>query len=136
MAGVALRAGMIVGPWVCAGQPGSKPKNLPSSERPGPKARTLAPSVKITKAAVVFTHPDALSVTLEAAKACGIPSDRVILFEETKAGSKFTTIDDLVKLGAGRRKFIEPKIDARTKLAFLSFSSGRVCYTATRTLRF
>ncbi len=71
----------------------------------------------------MFAHPDTLATALEAAKTCGLPSERVVvLFENSES---LTSIDDLVQLGAGKRRFIEPKIDAKTKLAFLSFSSGK-----------
>ncbi|KAF9019187.1 phenylacetyl-CoA ligase [Hymenopellis radicata] len=87
-------------------------------------ANELQYQLEISKAVLMFAHPDALAVALEAATACGLPAGRVVLFGNASPSESLTSIDDLVQLGAEQRRFIEPKIDGKTKLAFLSFSSG------------
>ena len=82
------------------------------------------------KATFVVAHPDSLEVALRAAQLGGIPPERVIVFNAVSSGISPpgpVTVNDLVRDGLRMKAtFVEPKISARTKLAFLSFSSG-VC---------
>jgi 4-coumarate--CoA ligase len=81
---------------------------------------------------MIITHPVALETALAAAREAGIRSDRVILLNTNDAaGSQpgsVSTIDELVFRGLCREAhFVERTLnpgEAKTKLAFLSFSSG------------
>ncbi|KAJ7601056.1 hypothetical protein C8J56DRAFT_911988 [Mycena floridula] len=80
-----------------------------------------------SKACLVLAHPESLTVATSAARAAGISLDRIVLFNvqgQTKH-PKYPTIEKLVWQGLSLQpQFVEPDIDARTKLAFLSYSSG------------
>ena len=76
---------------------------------------------------MLITHPGSLNVALAAAKAAGIPEERVVLFDPAPEATH-VTLDSLV---AGRvalpQKFVERRLspgEGKKKLAFLSFSSG------------
>ncbi|KAL0581189.1 hypothetical protein V5O48_000879 [Marasmius crinis-equi] len=88
----------------------------------------LVYQLQTTKAVVIFSHPESYETALLAAKDSGIPAERVILFNVPGSASSRTdlkTVNDLVQQGSKQPiTFKEPRIDARTKLAFLSFSSG------------
>ncbi len=76
-----------------------------------------------------MVHPDAVETAVSAARSAGIPLEHLIVFDtepsKMSAVKEFRSISDLVREGLGRPiSFIEPKINARTKLAFLGFSSG------------
>ncbi|KZV70955.1 amp dependent CoA ligase [Peniophora sp. CONT] len=80
----------------------------------------------------IIAHPSALTTALEAAALAGIPANRVIVLEgrvdENDAREGIRCSDDLVALGLSQPPhFIERKLnpgEAKTKIAFLSFSSG------------
>lgn len=79
---------------------------------------------------MLIVHPDALKTALVAAKAAGISPDRVIVFDATpNAVDGHRTVGGLVNDGLKRKdpSFVERTLEpgeGRTKLAFLSFSSG------------
>ena len=80
---------------------------------------------------LVVTMPECLETAEKAAKSTGIPSDRIVLFNvpsEADALDHYVTVDELVTLGTEKKSdFQERKLgpgEAKTKLAFLSFSSG------------
>jgi 4-coumarate--CoA ligase len=84
----------------------------------------------LSKSKVILVHPPSLSVAVEAAKQVGLSAKNIIVFnvpgESTPGG--FATIDDLIVKGLRRPQgYVEPILkaeEAKTKLAFLSFSSG------------
>ncbi|KAH6916916.1 phenylacetyl-CoA ligase [Coprinopsis sp. MPI-PUGE-AT-0042] len=80
-----------------------------------------------TKAKVIVTHPTCLKTAKEAAKAAGLPSSAIVLID-SRGPKGFTTTDELVRFGSTERDFYEEirlkPGEARTKLAFLCFSSG------------
>ncbi|KIJ64459.1 hypothetical protein HYDPIDRAFT_90496 [Hydnomerulius pinastri MD-312] len=89
----------------------------------------LAYQVEATKAGIILTHPDLLPVALSAARASGIHSDHVIVFDA--AGSEnlqVSTVQTLITQGlASPPGFKERRLspgEARTKIAFYCFSSG------------
>ena len=95
----------------------------------------LVHQLRLTNALVVFSSPDSVDTALAAARQCGIPADHVVVmdskFSKVSDASKvisFPSVDDLIKEGLSRpASFIERKLEpgeAKTKLAFLSFSSG------------
>ncbi|KAG7088258.1 hypothetical protein E1B28_012272 [Marasmius oreades] len=88
----------------------------------------LVYQLQSSKAVVIFSHPDVFDTAYSAAQVCSIPRERVILFNvpgSPSAHTKQPTVDDLVRQGSSHRAlYKEPSINAKTKLAFLSFSSG------------
>lgn len=84
--------------------------------------------LEISKATLILVHPEFLQIAFAAAKSAGIDPDRVILFDVLGSATLNTghaTVSQLVEQGLSREvTFVEPKIDSKTKLAFLSFSSG------------
>ncbi|KAI0648724.1 acetyl-CoA synthetase-like protein [Trametes meyenii] len=94
---------------------------------PAYTADELTCQIRITHAIVLFVHPDCLQVGLAAARATGIPDDRVALFDRDPRG-KHVTVEDLVKEGLAQpRHYVEPRLrpgEGKTKIALLFFSSG------------
>ncbi|KAJ7264019.1 phenylacetyl-CoA ligase [Mycena haematopus] len=84
--------------------------------------------LKATKAALIITHPDALETSASAAQTMGLSRDRILVFNvQDTSTTEFVTIKDLVKEGLRMKAFSERKLnpgEGKTKLAFLSFSSG------------
>ncbi|KAI0314769.1 amp dependent CoA ligase [Amylostereum chailletii] len=102
-----------------------------TAANPSYNAEELEYQVKTAKANTIFAHPGFLDAALDAAKRCGIPYDRVILFHKlpsTPSQKTGPTVDDLITLGLSNpANFVERRLspgEAKTKLAFLSFSSG------------
>ncbi|KAK1225412.1 hypothetical protein PQX77_011661, partial [Marasmius sp. AFHP31] len=87
----------------------------------------LVYQLQASKASLIFAHPEARETALQAAKDAGIPDERIILFNVPGSSrTELKTVNDLVHQGSRQPiSFKEPRIDARTKLAFLSFSSGK-----------
>jgi acyl-coenzyme A synthetase/AMP-(fatty) acid ligase len=92
----------------------------------GPKE--LEYQLKATKAAFIITHPDALETSASAAQSIGLSPERILVFDVPGASTaKLVTVNDLVKRGSQLEVFTERKLrpgEGKTKLAFLSFSSG------------
>ncbi|KAF5382316.1 hypothetical protein D9757_008487 [Collybiopsis confluens] len=91
------------------------------------QAGELLYQIQISKAQLIIVHPEALETAISAARSAGIPLERILVFnigsKDTPQG--FQSISDAVREGLAQPKqFSEPVIDARKKLAFLSFSSG------------
>ncbi|KXS09105.1 putative amp-binding enzyme [Gonapodya prolifera JEL478] len=97
-------------------------------------AEELTHQLRDSGAKVLLTHPVVLPVALDAAKALGIPSERVLLFmrdERDTSQMAFPTIKELIsEWGAKRskgeitlRRFNLGK-DAKDTVAFLCYSSG------------
>ncbi|ESK85047.1 phenylacetyl- ligase [Moniliophthora roreri MCA 2997] len=91
----------------------------------------LVYQLKSSKANLIIANPESLNVAISAARAVGIPSERIVLFDapdsqsQPSNASKFPTVEDLVQLGLRNpNSFKEPKIDPKTKLAYLTYSSG------------
>lgn len=85
--------------------------------------------LQATKAVIIIAHPDGLSVAEAAARQHGLPSDRVLVFNTVAtADTGKTSVEDMVQLGRNSAPaFQERKLkpgEGKTKLAFLSFSSG------------
>lgn len=83
--------------------------------------------IQISNAKLILVHPDALETAVSAARSAGISLDRVVAFNiaSKRTPEGFQSVSDLVRAGLDQEtNFVEPNIDARTKLAFLSFSSG------------
>jgi 4-coumarate--CoA ligase len=65
---------------------------------------------------------------VKAAHRASISEDRIILFDQPNTSSRLPTVQDLIDTGLRRdATFIERRLapgEAKTKIAFLSFSSG------------
>ena len=84
-----------------------------------------------TKAKVVITHPGSELVAREAARAAGIQQDHILLLAGNISGASPISrlfVDDFITDGLRHlTSFTERRLksgEAKTKLAFLSFSSG------------
>lgn len=103
-----------------------------SAANPAYTAGELEYQLTATKAKLILIHPWSLSVGLAAARAAGISSDRVVLFnvpqDPDPAAASYPTVNDLVVEGKAKTTcFVERRLrpgEGKTKLAFLSFSSG------------
>ncbi|KAF8586732.1 phenylacetyl-CoA ligase [Ramaria rubella] len=83
-----------------------------------------------TRAKLIITNPASEAVALEAARTAGITHDRIILLSGVapNSSSDLSLLDDLITVGLQRPpSFTERRLkpgEGKTKLAFLSFSSG------------
>ncbi|KAF8968998.1 phenylacetyl-CoA ligase [Flammula alnicola] len=85
-----------------------------------------------TKASVVIVHPESLPIALEAAHDAGLSPDRIILFDvkgiPEKVRENHETVSSLLEFGLrNKTNYTERSLapgEGKTKLAFLSFSSG------------
>ncbi|KIJ64488.1 hypothetical protein HYDPIDRAFT_90044 [Hydnomerulius pinastri MD-312] len=89
----------------------------------------LAYQIEATKATIVITHPDSLPVALSAARVTGLHSDRVSIFDaDGSENFQADTVQKLITHGlACPPRFTERRLNSgegKTKIAFLSFSSG------------
>ena len=90
----------------------------------------LVHQLRTTKAFVLVSHPGSLPTALDAARQAGLAADHIFLIDElhSKSPIPLPTISDLVGEGLGKpATFTERRLapgEAKTKLAFLSFSSG------------
>jgi long-subunit acyl-CoA synthetase (AMP-forming) len=92
-------------------------------------ANEILYQLRETKAAVMIAHPDCFSAATTAAREYGLPPERVVLFNADRSYKhQYLTVDDIVQHGRENAlAFQERKLnpgEAKTKLAFLSFSSG------------
>ncbi|KXN84605.1 4-coumarate--CoA ligase 3 [Leucoagaricus sp. SymC.cos] len=101
-----------------------------SGANPDFSTNELFYQLQATKATVLIVHPDGLTVAEEAAKKHGLSSDRILVFNTAANASGIgkITVEDMVHLGRTHAPaFEERKLkpgEGKTKLAFLSFSSG------------
>ena len=85
-----------------------------------------------TKASVLITHPESLPIALKAARAAGLSSDRIVLFNAKDISHEVyqnhETVGGVLEFGLRNKTVYTDRIlgpgEGRTKLAFLSFSSG------------
>ncbi|KAJ3733320.1 phenylacetyl-CoA ligase [Lentinula guzmanii] len=98
-----------------------------SGANPDFVSNELLYQIRTCNAKLILVHPDALETAVTAASRAGIALDRVIVFDVDgrNAPQGYQSVAKLICEGLNQpTHFVEPKIDARTKLAFLSFSSG------------
>ena len=85
-----------------------------------------------TKTSVLITHPESLPIALKAAHAAGLSSGRIILFDakgiSDEVHQNHETVGTVLEFGLRNKTVYSERIlapgEGRTKLAFLSFSSG------------
>ena len=80
-------------------------------------------------ATAIVAHSDFLPTALDAARLAGLPASRIARFSNAASRpSPVKTIDELVAIGASKPQgYEERKLrpgEGKTKVAFLSFSSG------------
>ncbi|KAJ7594176.1 hypothetical protein C8J56DRAFT_1043950 [Mycena floridula] len=83
--------------------------------------------LEAAKPSALFVHSDFLTTAAVAAQTLGIK--RIVLIQGDSNPTRYLTIDDFVGLGTSSEveQFVERKLapgEAKTKPAFLSFSSG------------
>lgn len=96
---------------------------------PGYMVDELLHQLQISKASLLIIHPAFLDIARLAARGAGISDDRIVLIEKpTRPVPGHTSLEDLLELGTSTVvKFSERQFgpgEAKTALAFLSFSSG------------
>lgn len=89
----------------------------------------FAYQIQATKASVIITHPESLSVALAAARATELPAERIILFNVNNAlYDTRITVQDVIDEGLANTSTFQERVlqpgEGRTKVAFLNFSSG------------
>ncbi|KAH9178629.1 amp dependent CoA ligase [Lactarius sanguifluus] len=102
-----------------------------SGANPGYTHEELTHQITTAKASILIAHPDSLKVALLAAQNAGVPPDRVIPLD-TIHGPRPSMIapdlHELITYGLAHQPyFVERALrpgEGRTKIAFLSFSSG------------
>lgn len=84
----------------------------------------------------MIAHPTALDTALDAARQCGIPADHIITIEKVSTPPQsesaktipYVSLQELIDEGLSRpQAYQERRLspgEGKTKLAFLSFSSG------------
>ncbi|KAL1681237.1 hypothetical protein EV122DRAFT_261400 [Schizophyllum commune] len=89
----------------------------------------LVYQLQTAKATAIVAHSDFLPTALDAARLAGLPAERIARFSNAASRpSPVKTIDELVAIGASKPQgYEERKLrpgEGKTKVAFLSFSSG------------
>ena len=93
-------------------------------------ADELVYQLKTTKAKVLISHSGSLQTALSASRLSGIAADHIIVMDslQTKEPIPYPSVSDLVAEGLSSSiTYTERRLEAgegKTKLAFLSFSSG------------
>ncbi|KAG6862179.1 hypothetical protein C0995_004261 [Termitomyces sp. Mi166 len=97
---------------------------------PAYKADELVYQLRTSKASLLIIHPTFLNTALTAAKEAGLSEDRIVFIEPplNKPPSNHFTLDQLVEYGLSTpTSYTELRFkpgEAKTTVAFLSFSSG------------
>jgi len=97
------------------------------SYTPGELAYQISTVAKMYNIKAMITHPASLSTAQEAAKQAGLDSGLISLMEDPPQAASVTTINKLIKKHESGKDFTRYKFssgEAKTKIAFLSFSSG------------
>jgi len=93
-----------------------------SAANPIFSAEELQHQLKATNAKLLFVHPSVLQTGVAAAKAIGLPNDRIVLIEPA-SGAKppFLTLDEVILEGLQQpERFVERQFkpgEAKTKIA-------------------
>lgn len=97
---------------------------------PSYTADELVHQLTLTDSRLLVTHSASFSAAVSAAKTVGLPLDRVVIIDSRPASvsAVHPTIDELVQAGLSKPAVYEERRlkagEAKTKLAFLCFSSG------------
>ncbi|KAG6853944.1 hypothetical protein C0991_012268 [Blastosporella zonata] len=82
-----------------------------------------------TKASLIIAHPDSVNTAISAARKANIPLSRLVSFDtDNESMTNYSSVNALIEKGLKMRPVFDERIlkpgEAKTKLAFLSFSSG------------
>lgn len=109
----------------------SLPGDWVSAANPAYNADELLYQLETTKAVNIIVHPDFLSAVLIAAQKAGISNDRIIPLDALSSSESARVgpnVHELIEYGLSQNpNFVERRLrpgEAKTKLAFMSFSSG------------
>ena len=100
-----------------------------SGANPDFSVNELLYQLQATKSVILIADSNGLAVAEAAAKQYGLPSDRILVFNAVGSfhGRK-VSVEEMIKLGRTRApSFTERRLnpgEGKTKVAFLSFSSG------------
>lgn len=98
-----------------------------STANPSYTTDELVYQLQISGSSIIFAHPGSLEIAAEAATKAGIPHDRVIVLDSVP-GSPYKTVPEMINFGLRQPvSYVERRLEAgeaKTKLAFLCFSSG------------
>lgn len=91
-------------------------------------AEELKHQLLIAKAKLIIVHPACLNQARKAAGECGLPEKALLLLDEAISLPSIPNLKDAIELGRSRGENykairFQPG-EARTTIAFLSFSSG------------
>ncbi|KAG9315614.1 hypothetical protein JVU11DRAFT_3256 [Chiua virens] len=98
-----------------------------SGANPAYTASELLHQLELSKATLVICGSGSLNTAVSAARQAGLQESRVVVFDEVPGGAH-VSVEALVQEGLRMKQcFVEPRLkpgEAKTKLAFLNFSSG------------
>ena len=94
-----------------------------SPANPAYTVRELSHHLRDSGASILVTQTSVLKIALEAARECGIPKDRILLIGEDKSPQDGVRHFSVV-LKEGGKVEDRVKVDPKTDLAFLVYSSG------------
>ncbi|KAL0951459.1 hypothetical protein HGRIS_008147 [Hohenbuehelia grisea] len=98
-----------------------------STANPAYTTDELLYQLETTKPVVLFTQADSLETALASARQHGLPNDRIVILDQSTHPS-FATLPGLIAYGLRQQTaFVERRLaagEAKTKIAFLCFSSG------------
>ena len=111
--------------------------SFPSAANPTFSAEELRYQLEATKAKLLFVHPSALQTGLAAARAIGLPNDRIVLIESPSDEKQhLVTLDEVISEGLQHPKpFVDRRFksgEAKTKVA-VSFSPLTI-YSGTKVI--
>ncbi|GBE89802.1 Acyl-CoA ligase easD [Sparassis crispa] len=100
-----------------------------TAANPSYNAEELKHQLVISKAKLIIAHPWNHAIALVAATDAGIPSDHILMMEAPESGTAtYPAVQQLTAEGLSMPQLYEERRlrpgEAKTKLAFLSFSSG------------
>jgi long-subunit acyl-CoA synthetase (AMP-forming) len=112
-----------------------------SGANPDFSTNELLYQLQATKATVLIAHPDNIDIATVAAQQYGLSSERLLVFDtQNSPKTHKVSVEDMIELGRTHApSFQERKLkpgEGKTKLAFLSFSSGTTGRPKVRLLLF
>ena len=109
---------------------GIRLRSLPRPSNPSYTDKELVYQLQTTKTKLIITHPVAMKTVLSAARKISLPTDRIVLLGSlaNSIPTDLSTVNEMVAEGLSTNpSFIERQFapgEAKSKVAFLSFSSG------------
>lgn len=107
---------------------------------PSYTAEELVHQLSTAKAGLIIVNPESLSTAVAAARAIGLSEDRIVLMSRALKKGVHETVETLALLGAKSPPDFDERVltpnEAKTKLAFMSFSSGTTGGSSAQNHRF